>query len=167
MPTEEPEVTEEPVITEEITPEVTEEPTPEITKEEKYPEESIEYEIPELLTMGAAPKSYVEWGESGKLYDVAVNLLVLGDEEKEKYPELAQTFENMNSECLDFAESKADQYDEFIKSGYELDGNRYYFVDDYYDIIRADSYVVSLTSTDSSFEGGVHPDYGTVGIMIS
>ena len=165
-PTAEPtaEPTEEPTPTE---PEVTEEPTP-TEAENKYADEDIDYEKPELLTMGAwadGKSRYTEDGTYNKLYEVSYDMLMLGDEDKEKYPNLALGIDVSNLEFKDYMQNAIDRFEGFVSDGNGLD-DHYYFSRVKYDILRADSYVVSVKESDSIYEGGVHPDSGIVGYSI-
>lgn len=165
-PTEEPtaEPTEEPTPTE---PEVTEEPTP-TEAENKYADEDIDYEKPELLTLGAwadGKSRYTEDGTYNKLYEVSYDMLMLGDEDKEKYPNLALGIDVSNLEFKDYMQNAIDRFEGFVSDGNGLD-DHYYFSRVKYDILRADSYVVSVKESDSIYEGGVHPDSGIVGYSI-
>ncbi|MBR5177187.1 MAG: DUF3298 domain-containing protein [Lachnospiraceae bacterium] len=167
-PTEEPtaeptaEPTEEPTPTE---PEVTEEPTPSVI-EDMFSNEDTVYDIPELLTLGTYADGDSEWGDGNKLYEVSLDMLVLSDEDKEKYPNLALQFDLMNMEYRDVAKFWTEKFKDLCDGGYALEGDQYYFVRDNYNILRADSYVVSLADTGATYEGGVHPDYGTIGVSI-
>ena len=165
VPTEEPEVTEEPTLepTEEPTAEPTEEPTPEITQEAKFADEDIAYDKPELLSMGVVTDSDIEWQDGGgKLYEVTVDYLFLDNEDREKYPTLSLSLDISNMDLNDSKEARVE-----VLKGYVEDGNTlpysYYFTKSSTNIVRADSYVVSIIMDEASYEGGAHPDHGVFG----
>lgn len=165
-PTEEPttEPTDEPAPTEAT---VTEEPTP-TEAEKKYADEEIDYEKPELLNLGAWSDEnyrYSDDGDFNTVYQVAYDMLILGDEDKEKYPNLALGIDVSNLEFEDYKQNAIDRFEGFVSDGNILD-DHYYFSRVKYDILRADSYVVSVKESDSIYEGGVHPESGIVGYSI-
>ena len=166
-PTAEPTATEAPTDTptEEPTPEITEEPTPEVTAAAKYADEDVEYEKPELLVMGVAHNMNSEWLEGKKLYEVSIDNLVLGNEEREKYPNLALVIDVLDLNTSDAIEEAVETYKGYVEDGNVLP-DAYYFQRGYYDILRADSNVVSIIGTEAVYTGGVHPEYGRVGYSI-
>ena len=162
-PTKEPEITEEP--TEAPTPEVTEEPTPEVTAEPMYPGEDVDYDKPEPLVMGVSSNSKSEWNDGQKLYEVSYDSLVIGNAEREKYPNLALMIDILDLDSNDQIEEAVNLFKEYVDGGNILT-DYYYFARCDYDIIRADSYVISVVGATSSYTGGMHPDYGTGGYSI-
>lgn len=190
-PTEEvtasPEPTEEPEVTSEITegPEATEEPTdspepteevtatpepteePEVTPEpvSDQDDEQREYPAPEPLMVGAASiKDSIQNDEYKTLASISYDKIVLDESVKEKYKMLSLGVDVLNLSNKDMAEDTLKSYQESIDEGYVLDMG-YYSLYDEYDIVRADSYVLSLENTSSSYTGGAHPASGIGGCV--
>ena len=144
--------------TEAPTPEITEEPTPSVTEETEA--EKDVYPDPELLTVGILADGTSEWSQgsnSHKLYEVSVDMLMLGEEDKEKYPNLALQLDVLNLGQSDLKDSNAKSFKKDVADGEGL-GTGYYFLRDSINILRADSTVFSFSDTNGSFTGGVRPD---------
>ena len=148
-----------------LEPVVTDEPTPTETAT-AFASEFIDYDEPETFTMGLSKHSVSQYNEElgKKLYELSYDKLILGEAEKEKYPNLALQFDVINMSNNDVV----DYYNEvFYGQGESIapeDTTAY--VKSSYDIIRADSYVTSIRSIDSSYTGGVHPFTGITGVSI-
>lgn len=93
--------------------------------------------------------------------------LSLGEEDKEKYPELSSSIEELNSKMKDTSSASGDyvaqELQDCIDNGYQLmsDGNGYYA---YYDtnVMRADENAVSLYSVIETYANWNHPSYEVV-----
>lgn len=181
-PTEEVTPTEEPTPTAEITPTeeptatpteeptVTEEPTPTEDPEVntgKYADEDLDYDIPEFISVGIAERSDAEWSEDTenfhKIIDVYFNPVLIGEEDRVKYPNLAATLDNLRASDEEMVMSDMRNYRDMITE-YGEDEYFPYFTYDSYNVLRSDSYVVSLENVNSTYAGGIHPYTAKVGV---
>lgn len=167
-PTAEP--TETPTPTEEITP--TEEPTP--TEDPalitgKYADEDMDYDLPELIALGVASRSDGEWSQDSDNYHqviaVSFNPVLISEEDKVKYPALAETLAYQRDEDAAMIEDDFRYYRDMYTEYGECE-DALYFTYDSYNILRADSYVVSLENVNSSYAGGAHPYTAKKGVSI-
>ena len=160
-PTSEPTVTEEPTPTEE--PEVTAEPTATEIPEGPYADEDIQYDTPSLLNVGMAVAEDAYYDEEGNKHAyVEYELVTLPDDDKKAYPELALGIDVFNMGNTDSAQKCFTELSDMAKGDPSFTG--LYFMYDKYDILRADSYVLSLKGTNSTYSGGVHPYTGQSGV---
>lgn len=172
-PTAEPTST--PAPTEEITPTMTEPTfTPTPTEEPgigtgKYAEEDLEYDKPEFIAIGIAERSDEEWAEDTenphKVIEASFNPVLIGAEDKVKYPALAEALEYQRSEDERMIEDAMRNYRDMYTEYGECE-DLLYFEYDSYNVLRSDSYVVSLENVNSSYAGGAHPYTAKKGISI-
>lgn len=174
-PTEEVTPTEEPTPTVEITPTeeptatpteeptVTEEPTPTEDPEVntgKYADEDIDYDTPEFIAVGIAEKSDEEWSDDTenfrKTIEVSFNPLLINEEDRVRYPNLAATLDNLRASDEEMVMSEMRNYRDMLTEFGETE-DFLYFTYDSYNVLRSDSYVVSLENVNSSYAGGAHP----------
>ena len=159
-----------PTPTEEITPTIEPTPTEEpVIDTGKYADEDLEYEQPEFIAIGVAEQSDAEWSENTennhKVIEVSFNPVIIGAEDKVKYPALAEALAYQRSEDEKMIGDAMSNYHDMYTEYAELE-DFLLFEYDSYNVIRSDSYVVSLENINSSYAGGAHPYTAKKGISI-
>ena len=163
-PTEEPTATptEEPTVTEEPTP--TEDPA---LNTGKYADEDLEYDIPEFVAVGIAEESDAEWSDDKENYhrtiEVSFNPLLMSEDDRVKYPNLAATLDELRASDEEMITKDMADYRDMLTEYGETDGFLY-FTYDSYNVLRSDSYVLSLENVISSYAGGIHPYTAKIGV---